>query len=295
MANQILHEIIPLTENDCYTIFSRHKNDFDFPLHSHEEYELNFIMHGKGVKRYIGDHISEIGEIELVLVGPYLPHCWLGKVSGKNQIFEITIQFHKHFLDDNLLKRNQLIFIRKMLEKSVRGILFSEETTLALKDRLIRLVKLHGFDGVLELLSILHDMSISRNMLLLSDSGFIKDDSLSYNSRRIGKVMDFINNGFDKQINLKEVAGKVNMSEAAFSRFFKKRTGKNFIDSLTEIRIGHASRMLIDTTHTISEIAYLCGFNNISNFNRIFKKKKVCTPKEFRESYNSTTGRRMFV
>ena len=73
---------------------------------------------------------------------------------------------------------------------------------------------------------------------------------------------------------------------------FKKRTGKTFIDSLNEIRLGHASRMLIDTTNTIAEIAYKCGFNNISNFNRIFKRKKFCIPKEFREAY---TGNRVFI
>jgi transcriptional regulator GlxA family with amidase domain len=65
----------------------------------------------------------------------------------------------------------------------------------------------------------------------------------------------------------------------------KKRTGKTFTDSLNEIRVGHASRMLIDSTTTVAEIAYQCGFNNISNFNRIFKHKKRFTPKEFRSSY----------
>jgi AraC-like DNA-binding protein len=84
------------------------------------------------------------------------------------------------------------------------------------------------------------------------------------------------------------------MSEVAFSRFFKARTGKTFVDTLNEIRLGHASRMLIDTTQSVSEIAYRCGFNNMSNFNRIFKKKKHCTPKEFREEYN-TSGVRSFV
>ncbi|HVZ55667.1 MAG TPA: AraC family transcriptional regulator, partial [Chitinophagaceae bacterium] len=97
---------------------------------------------------------------------------------------------------------------------------------------------------------------------------------------------------FDKPITLKDVARLANMSEASFSRFFRQRTGVTFIDSLTEIRLGHASRILIDTTQSIAEVAYNCGFNNISNFNRIFKKKKGCTPKEFRDSYS---GVRIFI
>jgi AraC-like DNA-binding protein len=84
------------------------------------------------------------------------------------------------------------------------------------------------------------------------------------------------------------------MSDVAFSRFFKMRTGKTFVDTLNEVRLGHASRMLIDTTQSINEIAYRCGFNNMSNFNRIFKKKKKCTPKEFRLEYNAN-GVRTFV
>jgi transcriptional regulator GlxA family with amidase domain len=92
---------------------------------------------------------------------------------------------------------------------------------------------------------------------------------------------------------LQEVAKLTSMTAVSFSRFFKMRTGITFIDSLLELRLGHASRLLIDTTLSISEIAYNCGFNNISNFNRLFKKKKGCTPKEFRENY--TTGSRVFI
>jgi transcriptional regulator GlxA family with amidase domain len=84
------------------------------------------------------------------------------------------------------------------------------------------------------------------------------------------------------------------MTEVSLSRFFKLRTGKTFVDTLNDVRLGHASRMLIETTHSVNEIAYKCGFNNMSNFNRIFKKKKDSTPKEFRNSYASV-GVRTFV
>ena len=106
--------------------------------------------------------------------------------------------------------------------------------------------------------------------------------------------MAHLNKNFERDITLSEAARLVAMSEVAFSRFFKSRTGKTFVDTLNEIRLGHASRMLIDTTQSVSEIAYRCGLNNMSNFNRIFKKKKQCTPKELREQYN-TPGVRMFV
>jgi AraC-like DNA-binding protein len=156
------------------------------------------------------------------------------------------------------------------------------------------LTEKHGFDSVLELLSVLHTLSISENMRTLADVAFSGNESISYNSRRIEQVMAYLNKNFEREITLADAAKQAAMSEVAFSRFFKARTGKTFVDTLNEIRLGHASRMLIDTTHSISEIAYRCGFNNLSNFNRTFKKKKDCTPKEFRQEYNAS-GVRTFV
>lgn len=293
MRDNILREITPLTQADCFTIFTRKKNNFDFPLHYHDEIELNLILNAKGAKRVIGDHIEEIGEHELVLVGSNLQHAWFGDGFAQDQITEVTIQFNRDLFDEKFLRKNQLSFIRNLLEKASRGILFSTATTRELAPRILGLGKKQGFDSVLELMSILHDLSISRNYKVLSDSTFNNIEKNTYNSRRIEKVMAYSNQNFQKQISLAEVARITNMTESAFSRFFKLRTGMTFIDSLTEIRLGHASRLLIETTQSISEIAYDCGFNNISNFNRIFKKKKGCTPKELRESYEQ--GARVFI
>ncbi len=102
-----------------------------------------------------------------------------------------------------------------------------------------------------------------------------------------------MNQSFHKPITLTEVSKLANMTDVSFSRFFKARTGITFMDSLLEMRLGHASRLLIDTTQSVAEVAYNCGFNNISNFNRLFKKKKGCTPKEFRENYSY--GGRVFI
>lgn len=294
MTASLLKEITPLTQSDCFTLFTRIKSEFDFPLHYHEEYELNFISNAKGAKRVVGDHLGEIENLELVLVGSNLQHAWFTHKCDSKKISETTIQFHKDLFDDKFLSRNQLNFIRNMLQKSCRGVLFSEETVKQLAPRITNLHKRHGFDSILELMSILHDLSISRNMRLLSDESFNSNqtEQTSYHSRRIEKTLEYMNKNFDKQITLSDVAKLANMSDVSFSRFFKQRTGNTFIDNQTQIRLGHASRLLIDTTQSVAEIAYHCGFNNISNFNRIFKKKKSCTPKEFRESFSGT---RIFI
>ncbi|WP_375418272.1 AraC family transcriptional regulator [uncultured Hymenobacter sp.] len=291
MKQEIMREITPLTQNDCFTLFSRTKKKFDFPLHYHEEFELNLIVNAPGAKRIVGDHIEQIDELELVLVGPNLYHAWFTHKCETEDIRELTIQFHKDLFEDRFLRKNQLSFIRTMFEKAQRGILFSRDTIERLKPRIIALEQKNGFDSVLELLSILHDLSTSRNIRTLSDATS-NNEQLNYNSRRIEKVFEYMNANYGRVITLTEVAKVANMPEASFSRFIKKRIGNTFIDSLNEIRLGHASRMLIDTTHNIAEVAYKCGFNNISNFNRTFKKKKNCTPTEFRENYSGT---RIFI
>lgn len=289
---KIFKEITPLTQHDCFTIFSRIKQQFDFPFHQHDEYELNLILNASGAKRIVGDNIEVINNLELVLVGPNLPHAWFTNECTSNDIHEITIQWHKDLLDDRLLKRNQLSFIRKMFELSSQGITFSKETKISIKDRVIALSKQNGFGSVIELMLVLHDLSISRGIVTLSDPGFSSNFISSNHSRRLEKAFEYMNNNYDKPITLQVVSKLVNMTEVSFSRFIKKRTGITFIDSLNSIRLGHASRMLIETTHSIAEISYNCGFNNISNFNRIFKKKKGYTPTEFRQNFS---GNRIFI
>ncbi|WP_240755219.1 AraC family transcriptional regulator [Pedobacter sp. SYP-B3415] len=291
MYNGMIREITPLTVHDCFTIFSRVKSEFDFPLHNHEEMELNLILDASGAKRIVGDHIDEIGNHELVFVGSNLPHGWFNHNCRSREIREFTVQFHKDFIDESFLRRNQLSQIRKMFEQAKQGILFSKETVEEITPRILALVDQRGFGSILELLSILHALSNSKNYRTLSDASFT-NEKYNFNSRRIEKVFEYMNANFHKLISLADVAKVANMPEASFSRFIKKRTGYSFIDSLNEIRLGHVSRMLIDTTHSVSEIAFKCGFNNMANFNRTFKSKKGCTPKEFRESY---LGTRVFV
>lgn len=291
MNERITREVTPLTESDCFTLFWRVKKHFDFPLHYHDEYELNLILNANGAKRIVGDHVANISDVELVLVGSNLYHGWFDDACTSKEITEVTIQFHRNLFNEDFLLKNQLSFIRNMFEKSRRGILFSRETILSLKDRLIGLKDKTGFDSVLELMAILHQLSQSDHRRTLSSVGF-DDHQAQSNSRRIVKVFEYMNDYYSKPITLADMATQANMHEASFSRFVKKSTGKTFIDSLNEIRLGHATRLLIDTNQTIAEIAYGCGFNNISNFNRIFKRKKNCTPKEFRENFS---GARVYI
>ena len=131
---------------------------------------------------------------------------------------------------------------------------------------------------------ILYELSFFTDARQLSSSSFAKMETVS-ESRRVQKVQRYINSHYQENIRLSQLADMVGMTPVSFSRFFRLRTGKTLSDFIIDIRLGYATRMLIDTAKTVAEVCYDCGFNNISNFNRMFKRKKGCSPKEFRENY----------
>lgn len=289
MNKSVLREVTPLSDQDCFMIFSRVKNEFTFPIHVHAEFELNFIENGTGAKRIVGDSIEEIDDLELTLItGAELEHGWLNHKCKSTEIKEITIQFHGDLLNDLLLQKNQFRVVKEMFDKAVHGLTFPRETILKMRDRLYRLSSgNNGAHSVLDLFGILYDLSLSPKTRELSSRSFGINVE-NYYSRRIKRVYEYMLDNYADEIKLSDIADIIGMTEAASSRFLKQRTGRSFIESLNDIRLGHATRMLLDTTHSVAEVSLNCGFNNLSNFNRIFKKKKGCTPTEFRENYKES-------
>lgn len=284
MYKRIVREITPLSEDDFFIVLNHYNAKFDFPIHYHPEYELNLVLHSKG-KRIIGDSIKEYQHPDLVLIGPNTPHAWTGQEEG---VRVITIQFHTDFLSEKELSRKLTTPIRELLDRSKMGVLFSPETTASLLERISRLTEIRGFDSLLEFLSILYDLSISRNQLSLSSQSYVGQFDTS-KSRRIKMVNQYLHDNMMNNIKINDVAQLVSMTPSAFSHFFKKRTQRSFSDYLTDLRIGHSARLLIETEKNISEICFESGFNNISNFNRSFKVQKGCTPSEFRSQQKLIT------
>lgn len=292
MNHNVIKEVTPLRETECFTVFHREKEKFDFPYHYHEEYELNLILQARGAQRIVGDRMEEIDDFELVLTGPNLPHGWFNHRCITKKIIEVTIQWNKDLFSEHFLNKNQLNFIKRMFELSRFGIKFSKETVEKISPEILSLHKTIGFDSVIKFMLILRELSVSNGVETLVEGDKLLDKSLSFRSRRLDNAFEFMNKHYSTFLTLKEVSDHVNMSEVSFSRFIKKRTGKTFIDNLHEIRLGHATRMLIETSNTVAEICYSCGFNNISNFNRVFKRKKNCTPSEYRINFS---GNRIFI
>lgn len=285
MNTQIITEITPLSEKDCFYLVDRYKCSFTYPIHRHVDFELNFVINAAGARRVVGDSVETIGDFDLVLIGKDVEHGWLQHECVSDKIREITIQFKSDIFGDNLLAKNQLAQLRKMLQESSGGIAFDAESIAKVANRLYALVKEEsGFSGVLELMGILHQLADEGHYRRLSSSAFVSVKP-SCDSRRVQKVQDYINEHYKEDIRLGVLADLAGMTPTAFSRFFKLRTGRSVSDYVIDVRLGHASQMLVGSTASVAEICYACGFNNVSNFNRIFKKKKIHTPKIFREIY----------
>ncbi len=284
ILKKIHREITQLSDEDCFMVFDRTKNVFDYPVHYHPEMELNFISNGKGIQRIIGDSIEEIEDVELVLVGPNLYHGWLQHDCPPKKMHEVTIQFHNDLFDTVFLSRSVMRPIKNLFERSVHGVLFSEQTSLQVAPRLKKVSKLGGMDYFIELLSILYDLANSRNQKLLSTTT-VQQKNMEHDDK-IKVLYDYIQANYASKITLSEVSELLNMSNVSFNRFIKKRTNKTFVEYLNDVRIGYASRWLIEKDLGISEIAFMCGFNSIANFNRVFRKCKGRTPSQYRDDFS---------
>lgn len=281
----ILYEIPPLSASDCFYIVDRRKNEFNYPIHRHKELEINFVQGAAGAQRVVGDSIETIGELDLAIIGSEdLEHVWNQGRCKSRSIREITIQFDKSLLPPELLSRNQFSSINTMLQKARNGISFSPEVILKAFVYLDNLAETKdGFKQLMLMLNLLYTLSQNECKVLASNS--FAHISKNSESRRIERVKEYVNENSGKNLTLGEIASVADMSPSSFSRFFKAKTGRTLTEYVLEVRLGNAARELVNTTSTIAEICYSAGFNNVSNFNRLFKRNKGITPKEFRQLY----------
>lgn len=283
----ILKEITPLGKNDLFIANYWPDNQMDFPLHFHEDYELCLTLNVRG-KRILGNLVEDFTEKDLVITTPNVLHCYKRDDAFLNVRCEVVvIQFPKELPSWGIFDTDQLRNIRNLLCQPAPGLKFSEETAEAVRKRLLRLPGTEGFEAVQLFLGILHELACAdRTQVELI--GVQSSDSTLPHSRRINKIVQFVEKNYHHKISLEDVGELVGMSASSVSRFFKQRTRHNFWDYLNGFRIDRAAQMMIETEHTISEISYACGFNNISNFNRVFRERIGTTPSDYRNKFKES-------
>lgn len=290
MEKGVLREITPLGDHDFMYVADRHKKEFDYPIHCHEIMELNFVENAAGARRVVGDSSEVIGDYDLALItSSDLEHVWEQHECKSEDIHEVTVQFYIHFEDEHTpFHTNPYKSIYQMMMRAKRGLVFPMPAIMAVYQRLVKLATMDDkFYMAQELFSILYELSKFDEAYELASSSFAKVE-ISSDSRRVLKVKEYINTHINDELRLEQLADLIGMTPTAFSRYFKLRTGKNLSEYIIDIRLGMVARRLVDTTDSISEICWTCGFNNLSNFNRLFLKHKGCNPTEFREKYCKT-------
>lgn len=283
----ILKEITPLGKNDLFIANYWPDNQMDFPLHFHEDYELCLTLNVRG-KRILGNLVEDFTEKTWLITTPNVLHCYKRDDAFLNVRCEVVvIQFPKELPSWGIFDTDQLRNIRNLLCQPAPGLKFSEETAEAVRERLLRLPRTEGFEAVQLFFGILHELACAdRTQVELI--GVQSSDSTLPHSRRINKIVQFVEKNYHHKISLEDVGELVGMSASSVSRFFKQRTRHNFWDYLNGFRIDRAAQMMIETEHTISEISYACGFNNISNFNRVFRERIGTTPSDYRNKFKES-------
>lgn len=279
---------IPSSAEASFIYRRKADSRFRFNWHFHPEYELTWIQSGRG-KRFVGDHIGDYRPGDLVLLGPNLPHTWCSEPDArpkKGAHRAVVVQFREDFLGDAFFARPELKGVRRLLDRSVQGLAFGGRAQAQATAKLEAMARRGGLARLVLLLDALENLASAggRRVQVLSSRQFAPA-LRRHDEQRIDRVCRFINERFREDIAQPQAAAQVHLSVPAFSRFFKRATGKTFTDYVNELRVGWASRQLIETDRSVAEIAFAAGFNNLSNFNRRFLERKGLSPSRFRRQH----------
>lgn len=282
---KIMHEQVSFPPRTMLKVKWDDFPHFTYPWHFHSEFEIVYIVKSTG-KRYVADSIEPFSDGDITLLGSNLPHFWKseGADGADNQVNAIVIQFHKDFFREEINTYPEFHRINELLKKASRGVKFTKPESDKIGRLLKRLLNLSGLERMLHFVRLMDIMAQTENYKLLASKGYQLEEHKELNSR-LDKIMHFINTNYQRKITQDEVATRIGMTTTAFCRYFKEKTGKGFIYFVNEMRIGYACKLLIEHHLSISQICFECGFNNLSNFNRMFKRQTGFTPGEYQQQF----------
>ncbi|MBI1375696.1 MAG: helix-turn-helix domain-containing protein [Phycisphaera sp.] len=291
-------EKITPTPDRSFRCFRRADPAFGYDFHHHPAYELTLIEDSQG-QRFVGDHIDNYGPGDLVLMGPNLPHVW---VSGSPATAAspapddaddpdgalhtaVVIQFERDCFGAAFFDTPELTQVAQMLDASSAGLRFSAETCAAVAGRMASMPTSPPARQMLTLLDVLEDLARRvSDAEPLAGAGFTATLDTS-SQRRIDTVCQHIQQRYAETLHQPELAELAGMNPSALSRFFRRVTGRTLTDYINAVRVGAACRLLIETDRPVLDVCFACGFNNVSNFNRRFRRIKGVTPRAYRSRY----------
>lgn len=259
---------------------------FDGPYHFHPEYELTYIIKGKG-KRYVGSHMENFSNGDLILLGPNLPHCWKLDEQARPDAdaCAVVVQFNENFLGDDFFNKPEMQEIKKLFLRSAGGIRFSGAVHEIVCEKLeIMSTEGSNFCKLHTLLEVLQRLALSNDYTLLDQGQTIEQRSAA-DQERINPVFAYLVENFRKPVTLDEASSIANMTPNAFCKYFKKITRKTFMETIIDYRLNFATQQLVQTDKPISEISNESGFGDVSHFYKMFKSKMGMSPLNYRKKF----------
>lgn len=263
------------------------RHHFLHPFHFHPELEISLILKSTGL-RFVGDSVEAFEAGDLVFIGSSIPHCWRNDNSCLNDPLHeakmLTIHFSRSFIGEAFYQLPECGPINDFLDKARLGVRITGQTQQEISSYLLSLRHQEGINRIITLLVILERLSRSTEIFPLASAGFVNAYS-DQGTERINQVYLHVINNLSNNIPLREVASLTNLSETAFCRYFKAKTGKSFSTFLNEIRIGYACKLLIESPQSITQIAYDSGYNSLANFIVQFKRIMQQTPRQYQSKF----------
>ena len=276
-----------LSSIHSFIIKEFHDPMFDPNWHFHPEYQLFCVLEGSGT-RFIGDSISHFVAGDMVFLGPNIPHLWRSDdyLTHPNEpkAHGLVIYFEEDFLGKEFFEKQEMVLLKQLFERAGRGVEITGATHVNVLTKMQSLLQKEGFESILGLLEILHTIACSEEYRLIASLGF-ENTYKQTETERMRIVHEYVMGHFRQEISLEKVAALASMSPSAFCRYFKARSNKTFSDFVSEIRIGHACRLLIEGNLSVTQVAYECGYRTISNFNRQFKEIVKESPLKYQQHY----------
>ena len=283
---QELLEQIKLNPNESFYIgiFQDHIDKSRW--HYHQEFELSFITEGSG-SRIVGDSVEEFHPGDLIFIGPRIPHVWFSEAPVLNQhsgrtLESVYLLFNQEILPEGLTSLPEFEQVSRALKLSERGIRITGDTLNQVSRIMLQLPYLNSMKRLMLFYEIMNIIGESESFTFLASADYIKTRFESTN-KRVKNVHEFLMLNYREEINLEEIAGIVHMAPASACRFFKSSTGLTIFEYLNKIKIDYACKLLLNTDLNIVNISYDCGFNNLSHFNKQFRKFLGQTPSQFRK------------
>lgn len=280
---EIAYEKLHLDKNSLFHYQQFIQPRFTSPFHLHDEFELILIVRSHG-KLYLGSNVVNFSDNDLYLFAPGLPHCFFntrGYENGNELAHAVVIQFSEDFLGNSFFQKNEVSQLKKLIDKSKFGVQFINPKK-SIFERILKLNEQKNLSKLGEFLLILNDLTSNKSVKALSTGNNVNLLNLN-DSIIINHVYKYVAENFQKKISFDIAASTSNMQRAAFCRFFKRKTKKKFSEFVNETRIMHARKLLTETDKTMIEIAFDCGYENTSYFNRQFKIICGITPTAFKE------------